>query len=267
MHRSSSPEMPALTVAAVSDSAAPLRPALVTAEINDTFRKVKTQILMHRVSRLPVMQRDRLLGVLHLRDIVAYLDQGLADVPVSQHLEVYEDNRCWGTITMSAAFFEAVAALRTKSALLVVDKGRPVALFTARTVADFTSSYARPFMSLEYLERLLRETLEGLPSEGKRELLLALGKSQDLQEYDVSRFDFATYHEAFSRMWPSLPLGDLDRLVVLRRLDEIRRVRNCLVHFRQEPRRLESAADDIDRFSQMLCGAMKLHFQPPSVQK
>ena len=262
-----SDKLSGLTVAQVLDFDHGADHALMVADTNDTFRHVKTIILAERISRVPVMQRDRLLGVLHLRDVVSSIDRGLADTRISEQPGTYKDNRSWATIELAAGFFEAVAALRSRSALVVIDRGRPVTLFTARTVADFTSAYARPFMALEYLETLLRLTLRTLPPDTETELFELLRESRDLEAYDVDRFDFATYQESLSRMWTALPLRELDKQVVLDKLDNIREVRNSLVHFHEHPSRLQVAAVDIDRFSELLAGCLKLSFTPPSLSE
>lgn len=186
-----------------------------------------TTMLVNDYSQLPVMQNEyNLHGLVSWQTIGKAF--GLGKEPecvrdcMEKEVSVVED---------TDSIFKLIEYVRTEEVALVRDDGEVVTIFTAADLGDLYKDMSEPFMYLGEIEDSVRAILE----RGKFSI-------EELEEYrgpdddeDIRRMDdltFGTYIRIAQNPenWERIGLS-VDRNIFTDELDEVREIRNAVMHF------------------------------------
>lgn len=200
---------------------------LVTITRDETVAKAMTVMVHHNYSQLPVMQEDRLIGMISWRSI------GRARVREDrkyvrdclEHPEV---------VTVDTPLLLAIEKIAKHDFVLVKgvkeQKEKITGIITATDLSVEFHKLAEPFLLLEEIEKRIRRLLEGKFTQD--ELERTAEHTVDREVRGVDDLTFGQYHQllASDEHWQRLGV-DLDKKEFRRLLDEVRRIRNDIMHF------------------------------------
>lgn len=193
---------------------------------SDTFDKAITTMLLNDYSQLPVMTtRTKVKGMISWQSIGQSLSQGVQpgrvqDCMTTNYREVRADSR----------LLDVVDEIVDNGAVLVV--GSDSQLQGIITTADLSEEFkklAEPFLQIGEIEQHLRNLLSHLdgvelqkftdPSDEK-----SVGEISDLALGEIIRI------LQNKEVWETVDVN-LDRKVLVNRLEEVREIRNQVMHF------------------------------------
>jgi Mg/Co/Ni transporter MgtE len=128
--------------------------------------------------------------------------------------------------------FDAVKIVLTREVVLVqgIDK-KIVGLVTTADIGEQFVTLAEPFLILEQIENHIRTLLNGRFT--KEQLRDAMDSADDSRRVDaISDLTFGEYIRLLEKPdnWQSLKLS-MDRATFVKRLDNVRNIRNDVMHF------------------------------------
>lgn len=216
---------------------------LIWAEPSWSLGRVDSIMQTERISRIPVLHgKTELKGTVHYRELAVCIRRANPDDSLSQYRRIYEFNQDLGRIEENQSIFDAIRRLNRHTALLVYrNRNEPLTLLTSRTIADFMGTYAEPFMAVQELEQAIRGMVSHLSQEDLNSVRFdTLDGNQ--KNVDLGDLTFGEYAVLIGRCWNHLPIASLDKTVIFRHLDECREIRNELMHFRTDPRKIAEKA-------------------------
>lgn len=187
-----------------------------------------TLMMMHDFSQLPVLQSERnAVGMISLRSIVSAQTLGgeCSSVRDCMTKEVQ-------VLPQDTPLFEAVRTVMRHEVVLVKGVGETiVGLVTIADIGQQFISLAEPFWILEQIENHIRALLDGKLS---IEQLKASANEEDKgrQIETVADLTFGEYIRILENPshWDAIAV-EMDRPTFVKRLDEVRRIRNDVMHF------------------------------------
>lgn len=202
--------------------------ALVSIKRDAELQRAITLMLMHDFSQLPVMQNDRDVdGIISWRSIIT------AQV-VDGKPSVVQDclDRKAGIVKYDDRLFDAVKTVMEQGVVLVRGQdGRISGLVTVTDIGEQFIALAEPFLILEQIENHIRAWLDNcFTAEQLKETLDPSDESREVEA--ISDLTFGEYIRLLEKPenWQNLKLS-LDRAFFTKRLDEVRRIRNDVMHF------------------------------------
>jgi len=191
-------------------------------------KRAVTLMMMHDFSQLPVMQNERHVdGMVSWRSIVAA--QTIGDECETVRDCMTEEVEIAPADT---PLFNAVKMVIAKEVVLVQGVDKTICgLVTMADVGEQFVALAEPFLILEQVENHIRTLLDGKLSQ--EQLQSGLDPADDGRKVEaVSDLTFGEYIRIMENPdnWSTLGV-DLDRATFTKRLDEIRRIRNDVMHF------------------------------------
>ena len=203
---------------------------VLTISRDKTVEEAITMMLMHRFSQLPVTQDQRRIdGMISWRSIGRVRARGDGCEFVRECLEDVH------ILHQDAPFFEAVDAITEREVVLV--RGRDRAISGIVTTSDLSRGYhekAAPFLLLEEVEDRIRALITRSLS---AEEIQKAGRSGDMRREveDASDLTFGEYVRLLEskKNWKRLGLR-IDRKLFIALLEDVREVRNDVVHFRPD---------------------------------
>lgn len=209
-----------------------------------------TLMLMHDFSQLPVMQNERTVdGIISWKSIGAARARNRETRYVRDCMENVE------ILGHDTPLFEAIEVIARREVVLVKDAERKISgLITTTDISLQFRSLAEPFLLLGEIENHVRRLIDGKFSIA--ELLAVRNPADPTREVrNVSDLTFGEYIRLLEtpEHWDKLRFN-LARSQFVERMDEIRRIRNEVMHFHPDAL---SAADlrvlqDTVRFMQAL---------------
>ena len=219
-------------------------PGLVHVRPNERLAVAVTRMLLRDYSQIPVIASRACRGVLSWRSIATRVSQGQlldADAEVREFMDPAPP-----TVSLSDSIVYAVDRIIENGYVLVRDGAlnEYSGIVTAADLGElFRDSYT-PFLLLDEIEHSLRELIAGRVSD--EEIAAASGGEAhpDADAETGSGLTFGAYQALFGKaeIWDRFGLR-LDRKEFVTALDEVREVRNAVMHF--EPDRLGD--DDEER--------------------
>lgn len=216
------------------------RPEKIQAIARDkTVEEATTLMLMHRYSQLPVTQNMRDVdGMISWRS----LGRARASGDACEHVrDCLEDIRI---LPQDAPFFAAVDTITKEEVVLIRGTDRTITGIV--TTADLSREYhekAAPFLLLEEVEDRIRILISrNLSAE---EIKQVKDPSDDTREIeDATDLTFGEYVRLLESRenWKKLRLG-IDRKLFVGLLNDVREVRNDVMHFRPD----SSEPEDLDK--------------------
>ncbi len=200
----------------------------VKVHLDCTLQEATTLMLMHDYSQLPVMSSDyKVDGIITWETIGNNLIHGGDKTLVRDFMkkDVTE-------ITHEMSIFDAVKIIINKEVVLVRDEKNCICgLVTSTDISEQFITISEPFLILEQIENHIRKLLNGKFSEEKLKEICVEDESSRKVE-SISDLTFGEYIRLMENPenWEVMDLN-IDRSTFIKRLDEIRRIRNDVMHF------------------------------------
>ena len=217
----------------------------VTVTPDASLEQAVTLMLTHDFSQMPVLSGPReLKGVISWKTIGSRMVLGREGGAVRDYMEAAT------TLASDASLFDAVQFVADNDYVVVRDKGRKVVGIL--TASDFSLQFralAEPFLLIGEIEQGMRLLLEGkFPDERLAQLIGECGGSSRVQGIDD--LTFGDYVALLQRpaAWDRLRI---DRKIFTEKLDDVRRIRNNVMHFK--PNGLEAEqVEDLRAFARFM---------------
>lgn len=202
--------------------------APVTVNRDADLQRAITLMMMHDYSQLPVMQNERNVdGIISLRSIVSARSIGVDCTTVRECLikEVQ-------ILAQETPLFEAVKTVMKNEVVLVKGPNEKiVGLVTIADIGEQFVSLAEPFLFLEQIENHIRTLLDSkfTPEQLKK----FVDDEEEGREIEtIADLTFGEYVRLLENPdnWLILKLM-MDRATFVKRLDQVRQIRNDVMHF------------------------------------
>ncbi|MDQ6698746.1 MAG: CBS domain-containing protein [Acidobacteriota bacterium] len=196
----------------------------------DTVTKAITLMMQHDTAHLAVMSGDRTVdGILTWQTIGKASAAKRSANTVDQYMSSVR------IVEIDTPLFDAVREIVQAEAVLVRAKDRTICgLVSSQDITNQFVTLSEPFLFLEQIENHLRAILEKarLPAAGVKELVNPSDSDRMEKVNCIDDLSFGETARAFGRedIWHKLHLL-LDRSVFCARLEEIRSIRNKVMHF------------------------------------
>jgi CBS domain-containing protein len=201
-----------------------------------TVREATTLMMLHQFSQLPVMASNKKVkGVFSWKSFAQKLSAGRQPDLVTDSMEPAV------IVSVRRSLFEAARNVADSDYVLIQDDidGTICGILTAYDLSVTFSERSEPFLLLEQIEKQLRNRVRGkiAPDELRRALDLP-----EKYQVEVNELGFRDYTKLLRKPdhWKTIGLF-VDQDLFLKKLDQIRRIRNTVMHF--DPNGL--AAEDI----------------------
>ena len=211
--------------------------APVSVTKNDSIACAMTLMMSHDYSQLPVLNSPTAKtvdGIISWRSIGWATAKGRA---ISSVKDVMSKDVT--IVKYETPLLEAVDIITAKEVVLVQKQDKSISgLLTITDVADFFFGQTQPFLYLEQIETCVRTLLEGKFS---IEELKAVQFGDDQREVrSVSDLNFNEYIQLLRKgdFWSKLKLP-LDQKEFTKKLDEVREIRNDVMHFSSDKLEIE----------------------------
>lgn len=202
----------------------------VSVNPNQTIKEAVTIMLANDFSQLPVMVGER-----EVKGVVSWTSvaQGLALGGKFNDTEVRKCMDQAKIVSADISLFDAINDIVSSQYVLVQDTNRKICGIV--TTSDLSLQFhqmTEPFLLLGEVENHIRNTIV---ERGRfpKELLRQFGNPSDSKQIDgVSDLSFAEYIRLLENenCWKSMKMP-VDRRIFVRSLDNVRRIRNEVMHF------------------------------------
>ena len=186
-----------------------------------------TALMAFDYSQLSVMTSDReVKGVISWKSIGERVGLGVTGSTVGDFMDKHDE------VPHFASMFEAIPIIIAKDYVLVRSHDKTISgIITASDLSLQFMIISEPFLLLSEIENLLRAMIDGRFS--SEELKLACDTSDEKREVEsVDDLTFGEYIRLLENeeRWGKFNLP-IDRAMFCKKLDEIRRIRNDVMHF------------------------------------
>jgi len=198
---------------------------LVTVSRDELLDSAVHKMMMHNYSQLPIMSGRTPVGMVSWRSIGMALGLGRKCTTVNDCKEeatVLEEHEL---------LFEAVKVILQKQVVLVKRKDGIInGIITATDIGEQFITMAEPFLLIEQIENHIRKLLD---DKFTTDQLKAVRDPNDTQEVKtLADLNFGAYIRLISKPENFEKLGiQIDRVQFITQLDEIREIRNDVMHF------------------------------------
>lgn len=215
---------------------------------DSTLQEAVYLMTLHGLAQLPVMQGDRVVkGVVSWNFIGFRKLAGYTSNVVRDYMEKPQE------IAADASLFDAIPLIVKHRYVLVRDaQNRISGMVTTSDLSELFRQLSEPFLLLGEVENHIRSLIVG---KFTGEELAAIRDPSD-EEREVGRVDELTFGE-YKRLlekpehWDKVDLLAIDRKSFCKQLDEVRLIRNRVMHF--EPDGLEEdELEALRRFAELL---------------
>jgi CBS domain-containing protein len=196
---------------------------------DEPVERAATMMLNQNFSQLPVMVNERdVKGIVSWRTVGRRFVLGKPCQAVREVMEPHQE------ISAEASLFSAIELIVQHDCVLVRDSERKICgIVTTHDLGTQFGSLAEPFLLLGEIENHIRGILNPL---SKAELTAAVDPSDSDREIeDVADLSFGEYLRLLTdkKVWSKLDLK-LDQKTFTQHLEEIRKIRNDVMHFDPE---------------------------------
>jgi len=198
---------------------------------DDSVRVVRTRMLLEGVGHLPVLNGPRTAeGIISWESLARRLAGGTASATAREYMDPNVR-----VVKLDTVLFDAVRDIIKSGAVLVRGKDNSICgLVTARDIAEQFLLLSEPFLYLEQIENHLRSLLirAKLTPQQLHELVDPSDVRRNEGDISIGDLTFGEYVRAMENenIWTRIDLG-IDRRLFTRHLQEVRRIRNAVMHF------------------------------------
>lgn len=202
----------------------------VSVNPNTTLECATTIMLLNGYSQLPVTQ-----GEYHVKGVVSWESIGVM-TSLGRNCEFV--HQCMDTeyqeIGVSALLFEAVGIIERSGYVLVKDNNKITGIVTASDIAQQFEQLSTPFLLVGEIEGQMRRLL--IRGKFTPEQLSASQNPQSASPKPIDGPEDMTFGDYVQLLgkeenWSRLGLSGIDRNEFVDRLDEVRKIRNEVMHF------------------------------------
>ncbi len=205
--------------------------SLITVNQDDDVSRAVTLMMQYDFSQLPVMQGDR-----EVKGVVTWKSIGLRKALGAKCERVGDCQEEARIVDANRTLFDAIPLIVDHGYVLVRQRDRRITgVVTASDLSLQFQQLAEPFLLLREIELHVRQIIRGKITPDDFALLGAPPPSNRLLQ-DVADLTFGEYVQLFEHphIWEKLDLK-IDRMVLTRLLDDVRKVRNDVMHFDPDP--------------------------------
>lgn len=204
---------------------------LVTVNQNDDVIRAVTLMTQYDFSQLPVMQGDR-----EVKGVVTWKSIGLRKALGSKCERVGDCQEDARIVDANRTLFDAIPLIVDHGYVLVRQRDRRITgVVTASDLSLQFQQLAEPFLLLREIELHVRRIIKGkvMPEDCA---LLDSPPPSNRPLQDIADLTFGEYVRLFEhpKIWGKLNLR-IDRVVLTKLLDDVRKVRNDVMHFDPDP--------------------------------
>lgn len=222
--------------------------APISVNPDSTLQEAVHLMMLHDFSQLPVMQNERdIKGVVSWYSVGFRTLAGHSSKVVRDFMEQHQEIRA------DASLFEAIPLIVKHQYVLVRDiQNRISGIVTTSDLSEQFGQLSEPFLLVGEIENHIRSLIDGKFTAEE----LAANRDPSDEEREVERVDELTQGE-YKRLlenpkhWEKLNLIAMDRKGFVQQLENVRQIRNRVMHF--EPDGLEE--EDLEilrRFTDLL---------------
>jgi len=211
---------------------------LLTVNQNDDVARAITLMLQHDFSQLPVMQGER-----EVKGVVTWKSIGSRKAFGSKCERIGDCQEDARIVDADRTLFDSIPLIVDHGYVLVRQHDRRITgIVTASDLSLQFQALTEPFLLLREIELHIRQIIRGKVT---LEDLSLLSKQPPPTRpiKDVADLTFGEYVRLFEdqKVWGKLKLS-IDRVVLTNLLDDVRRVRNDVMHFDPDPMTTEELA-------------------------
>lgn len=203
---------------------------LISVKKEDSLAEATSLMLRHDFSQLPVLsgQRD-VSGLISWKFIGSALSLGKPCVTVADCITGVD------VLNIDEPIFKAVSIILEKEVVIVRDNNKLISgIVTATDVGILFHKLAEPFLIIEQIENLVRRLLDNKLTFDNIKGVLDTN-SYDKEIKSLSDLTFGHYVRIIEnkQLFDKLHLN-VDRVILQKTLDDVRKVRNDVMHFNPE---------------------------------
>jgi CBS domain-containing protein len=205
---------------------------LTTVGQDDALNKAVTKMLLFDYSQLPIMHGER-----EVKGMISWKSIGSRYAIGGECCKVQHCREDAQVVDANGTLFDAIPTIVKHGYVLVRDQQsrRITGIITASDLSLQFQQLAEPFLLLREVELHIRELLQGKVSD---EDLNSLGSSDNSipKPKSFSDLSFGGYIRLFQRpeVWSKLSLN-IDQASLTGHLEEVRKIRNDVMHFDPDP--------------------------------
>lgn len=208
---------------------------------NDKLSKATTIMQMHNYSQLPVLKgSSEIYGYISWKSIGTAQVNGVDSDMVKDYVD-----RNITKLELDCPLMNAIEYVCKNDFAVVVDQTKkPCGIITTADITSQFISNTSPFVYIEQIESQLRLLMKGAF------LLEEIQKvcTEDKRAATITSIDDLTFGEYIrlienEEQWKHLDLCSVDRTMFIKRMDEVREIRNDVMHF--EPAGITSEQTDL----------------------
>ncbi len=217
---------------------------LVSVNRETSLTEATTLMLRHDFSQLPVLSSPRdVIGLISWKSIGTALSLGKSCTTVMDCVEAVD------VLAINEPIFNAVSIIHEKEVVLVRDNTKVISgIVTATDIGLLFHKLAEPFLIIEQIENLVRRLLDDkLTFDDIKKVLDTTSFDKEIKS--LSDLTFGHYVRIIENKILYEKLGlKVDRIILQKMLDDVRKVRNDVMHF--NPEELENK--DLETLRQVL---------------
>lgn len=218
----------------------------VSVKPDTTVMQAVTLMLMHDFSQLPVMCGERTVkGLFSWKSLGSRVSQGCACEFVREAMDEYCEQNA------DASLWQAIALLQEHDCILIRDADKITGIMTPYDISVTFGQLAKPFLLLDEIENRIRNLIRGKLT--REELAEVRDPADSTRTIDgVEDLTFGEYVRLLENpnRWEKLGL-QIERSFFIKDLDEVRRIRNEVMHFDPEGTQ-ESDLEKLRKFDEFL---------------
>jgi hypothetical protein len=191
---------------------------LVTCDPDDKILTVKTKMLLNDFSQIPVTDdKNQVVGCVSWKSIGKAESINCESEFVKDYLDVPL------TIYENDNFLNHLKKIAEKEYVIVVNEDREIkGILTTYDMTMYFYDFINPYLRIGIIENCIRKMITDAKIQTKK---------------DINDLDFYNYQKILKKdeNWKKLKLKSIDKETFISKIDEMRRLRNNIAHYKPKP--------------------------------
>lgn len=188
---------------------------ITTAQLSDDIKSIKTKMLVNDFSQIPIIDNsEQLIGCISWKSIGKQESLGKISAKAKDYIESSV------VVEESDSFLDHIKAIAKHEYILVVDKKRKLkGILTTFDMTMYFYDFINPYLRIGIIEDCIRKLIKSANIELKKE---------------ITEHTFYEYQKLLDQPanWKKLNLNNLDKDIFIDKIDEIRKLRNRIAHYK-----------------------------------